>query len=124
MGVHSFISRSVLRSDCQDRCFNIKRDFPTKADSKYPNHSACKIPRIFERVSTSNFRTQGSFIRISSTIFERDLLTSESVAKSATQKPWVFETALNLEVNLMCKTGHCATDLSGRNKGSTSGMSD
>ena len=51
----------------------------------------CEIPRSFERSSLSNFRTQGSFIHINSgKIFERDLLSSDSVAKSATQKPWVF----------------------------------
>ena len=51
----------------------------------------CEIPRSFERSSPSNFRTQGSFIHINSgKIFERDLLSSDSVAKSATQKPWVF----------------------------------
>ena len=47
--------------------------------------------RSFERSSPSNFRTQGSFSHINSgKIFERDLLSSDSVAKSATQKPWVF----------------------------------
>ena len=51
----------------------------------------CKIPRSFERASPSKFRTQGSFIHINSgKTFERDLLSSDSVAKSATQKPWVF----------------------------------
>ena len=51
----------------------------------------CDIPRSFERSSPSDFRTQGSFIHINSRkIFERDLLSSDSVAKSATQKPWVF----------------------------------
>ena len=46
----------------------------------------CEIPRSFERSSPSNFRTQGSFIHINSEkIFERDLLPSDSVAKSATQ---------------------------------------
>ena len=48
----------------------------------------CKIPRSFERSSPSNFRTQGSFIHINSgKMFERDLLSSDSVEKSATQKP-------------------------------------
>ena len=43
----------------------------------------CEIPRSFELASHSNFRTQGSFIHISSgKIFERDLLSSDSVAKS------------------------------------------
>ena len=51
----------------------------------------CEIPKRFERSSPSNFRTQGSFIHINSgKIFERDLLSSDSVAKSATQKPLVF----------------------------------
>ena len=51
----------------------------------------CEIPRSFERSSPSNFRTQGSLIHINSgNIFERDLLSSDSVAKSATQKRWVF----------------------------------
>ena len=51
----------------------------------------CEISRSFERSSPSNFRTQGSFIHINSGKgFERDLLSSDSVAKSATQKPWVF----------------------------------
>ena len=46
----------------------------------------CEIPRSFERSSPSNFRTQGSFIHINSgKSFERDLLSSGSVAKSATQ---------------------------------------
>ena len=50
-----------------------------------------EIPRSFERASPSNFRTQGSFIHINSgKIFERDFLSSDRVAKSATQKPWVF----------------------------------
>ena len=51
----------------------------------------CEIPRSFERSSLSSFRTQGSFIHINSgKIFERDLVSSDSVATSATQKPWVF----------------------------------
>ena len=51
----------------------------------------CEIPRSFERSSPTNFRTQGSFIHVNSEkIFERDLISSDSVAKSATQKPWVF----------------------------------
>ena len=56
-----------------------------------PELLVCEIPISFERSSPSNFRTQGSFIHINSgKIFERDLLSSDSVAKSATQKPWVF----------------------------------
>ena len=51
----------------------------------------CEIPRRFERSSPSNFRTQGSFIHTNNgKIFERDLLSSDSVAKSAVQKPYVF----------------------------------
>ena len=51
----------------------------------------CEIPSSFERSSLSNFRTQGSFIHINSRkIFERDLVSSDSFAKSATQKHWVF----------------------------------
>ena len=50
-----------------------------------------EIPRSFERASPSNFRTKGSFIHINSgKIFERDLLSSDGVAKSATRKPLVF----------------------------------
>ena len=48
-------------------------------------------PKSFERSSPSYFRTESSFIHINSgKIFERDLLSSDSVAKSATQKPWVL----------------------------------
>ena len=51
----------------------------------------CEIPRSFERSSSSNFRTQGSFIHINSgKIFEHDLLSPDSVTKSATENPWVF----------------------------------
>ena len=58
---------------------------------KYPTYIICEIPRSFERSSPSNFRTQGSFIhKNSGKIFERDFVSSDSVAKSATQKPWVF----------------------------------
>ena len=58
---------------------------------KYKTTSVCEIPRSLERASPSNFRTQGSFIHMNSRkIFERDLLSSDSVAKFATQKPWVF----------------------------------
>ena len=47
--------------------------------------------QTFERSSPPDFRTQGSFIHINSgQIFERDLVSSDSVAKSATQKRWVF----------------------------------
>ena len=47
--------------------------------------SVCKLPRTFECVSPSNFRTQGSFIRFNSRkVFEREVLSSDSVAKSAT----------------------------------------
>ena len=54
-------------------------------------NTVCEIPRIFERASPSDFRTQGSFSVLNSrTIFERDLPSSDSVAKFATQKPWVF----------------------------------
>ena len=50
-----------------------------------------EILRSFERSSPLNFRTQGSFIHIKQQkIFERDLLSSDSVAKSAIRKPWVF----------------------------------
>ena len=43
----------------------------------------CEIPRSFERSIPSNFRTQGSFIHINSgKIFERDLVSSDSAAKS------------------------------------------
>ena len=53
--------------------------------------SVCEILSSFERANPSNFGTQGSFIHMNSRkIFERDLLSSDSVAKSATQKPWVF----------------------------------
>ena len=53
----------------------------------------CEIPRSFECLSPSNFRTQGSFIQINSgKIFERDLHLSDSVAKSSKQKPSVSET--------------------------------
>ena len=46
--------------------------------------------RSFERSSPSDFRTQGSLIHINSEkFFEHDLLSLDSVAKSATQKPWV-----------------------------------
>ena len=55
------------------------------------SYLVCEIPRCFERSSPSDFRTQGSFIHINSRkIFEHDLLSSDSIAKSATQKPWVF----------------------------------
>ena len=51
----------------------------------------CEIPRSFERASSSHFRTQGSFTILNSRkIFERDLLSSDSVAKSATQKTLGF----------------------------------
>ena len=51
----------------------------------------CEIPRSFERSIPSHFRTQGSFIHINSgKIFERDLVSSDSVAKSATQKTLGF----------------------------------
>ena len=46
----------------------------------------CEIPRSFERSSPSKFRTEGPFTHINSgKIFEHDLLSSDSVAKSATQ---------------------------------------
>ena len=52
-----------------------------------------EIPRSFVRASPSNFRTQGSFIHINSgKIFERGLLSSDSVAKSATQNLGSSET--------------------------------
>ena len=48
----------------------------------------CEIPRSFERSSPSNFRKQDSFIHMNSgKIFERDLLSSDSVAKSAMENP-------------------------------------
>ena len=51
-------------------------------------------PFSFHEYSLRNpkkFRTQGSFIHINrGKIFERDLISSDSVAKSATLKPWVF----------------------------------
>ena len=51
----------------------------------------CEIPRSFERSIPLNFRTQGSFIHINSEeIFERNLVSSDSVAKSATQNVLVF----------------------------------
>ena len=57
----------------------------------------CEIPRFFEHASPSDFRTQGSFITVffifSRKIFERNL-SPDSVAKSATQKPWFSETVL------------------------------
>ena len=57
----------------------------------YQTDLVCEISRSFERSSLSDFRTQGSFIHVNSgKIFERDLVSSDSVAKSAMQKPWVF----------------------------------
>ena len=53
------------------------------------DRSVCKIPRIFERVSPSDFLTLLS-VSNSRIISERDLLSSEIDAKSATQKPCVF----------------------------------
>ena len=51
----------------------------------------CEILRSFERSNPSSFRMQGSFTHINSgKIFEHDCLSSDSVAKSATQKLWVF----------------------------------
>ena len=48
-------------------------------------NAVCEIPGSFERASPSNFRTQGSFIHMNSRkIFERGLISSDSVAKSAT----------------------------------------
>ena len=58
----------------------------------------CEIPRSSERSSPSNFRTQGSFIHINSgKIFERDLLSSDNVAKSATQNLGFSETEFTKE---------------------------
>ena len=62
-----------------------------KYQAEWFNKIVCEIPKSFERSSPSNFRTQWFFIHMNSgKIFERDLLSSVSVAKSATQKPWVF----------------------------------
>ena len=59
--------------------------------SKFVVFLACEIPKVSNVRALQNFRTQGSFIHINSgKIFERDLVSSDSVAKSATQKPWVF----------------------------------
>ena len=70
-------------------CSDSAIDYRTRMDNS--TKIVCEIPRRFERTSPSNFRTQGSLIHINSRkIFERDLLSSDSVAKSATQKPWVF----------------------------------
>ena len=56
-----------------------------------------EIPRSFERSSPLNFRTQGSFIHINSgKIFERDLVSSDRVAKSATQNLRFSATALEV----------------------------
>ena len=55
--------------------------------------TVCKIPSSFECASPSNFRMQGSFIHMKSRkIFERDLLSLDSVAKSATHKLEFSET--------------------------------
>ena len=58
---------------------------PSSAASKYPvafsSNLVCGIPSSFERSSLSNIRTQGSFIHINSgKIFERNLVSSDSVA--------------------------------------------
>ena len=59
------------------------------------NNLVFEIPRSFERSSPSNFRTQGSFIHINSgKIFERHVLSSDSVAKSAKQNLGFSETEL------------------------------
>ena len=71
-----------------------------------PYSSVCKIPRIFERVSPSNFQTQGSFISIKRrTTLERDprdVLSSDSVAKFATQNPGFSETVMGYCNNYQC----------------------
>ena len=52
----------------------------------------CEIPKIFERASPSNLERK-VFLSIlnNRTIFERGLLSSDSVAKSATQNLWFSE---------------------------------
>ena len=55
----------------------------------------CEIPTSFERAIPSNFRTQGSLIHINiGKISEGDILSSDSVAKSATQQTLVLETEM------------------------------
>ena len=75
--------------ECDTHCLKSKY----KYEQKYNFHTklVCEIPRSFERSSPSNLRTQGSFIHINrGKILERDLVSSDNVAKSAMQKPWVF----------------------------------
>ena len=59
----------------------------------------CEILRSFERARTSKFPTQG-FLSIlnSRKIFERDLLSSDSVGKSATQNLGFSVTDMNSNV--------------------------
>ena len=69
----------------------IQRKEQSKSTTEETNSLVCEIPRSFGRASPSNYRTQGSFIHVNSRkIFEHDLLSSDSVAKPATQKPSVF----------------------------------
>ena len=72
----------------------------------------CEIPRSFERSSPSNFRTQGSFIHINSEkIFERDLLSSDSIAKSATQNLAFSETEIPSHSDVAAEVDYSMHDL-------------
>ena len=69
-------------------CLSINLDFNTLTP---PIEYSLRNPKMFQTFEPFNFRMQGSFIHINSgKSFERDLLSSDSVVKSATQNPWVF----------------------------------
>ena len=59
--------------------FNHNKARTSQIYKSWSLYSVCEIPRSFERASPSNFRTHMN----SRKIFERDLLSSDSVAKSA-----------------------------------------
>ena len=81
----------MLKSVVVCLVFAVEKKIFESSENSWCSKLVCEIPKSFERSSPSNFRTQGFFILINSgKIFERDLLSSDSVAKSATQKLWVF----------------------------------
>ena len=94
------VKRLVTLQFCWDKADKLQVMFISLKSNRITKRyfiSFCKIPRTFERVSSSNFRKQGFLSTLNSrTIFEHDLLSSE-VSQNLQHKTFDF-LRLHLEV--------------------------
>ena len=98
LSAYFYLIRGRIQFDCFDRLVipKISVHCAVKHGLSFEKYSKFAKSQEVSNVRALQISNEGSFIHINSgKIFERDLLSSDSVAKSTTQKPWVF-------VRLLC----------------------